>query len=361
MYDPGGVEWVLTRSRGLSPTAIHFLALRDNRGQCANPPTAPHGSSSALTGENLPHRLHPVLRPLTINRQWLHLALLPLVLMTAEHTVNAADPVAPAEILLTLQRPLVIAHRGYSHSAPENTLPSFKLAKTTGADLVELDYHHTKDGVLIVIHDGELDRTTDAVAQWGGKKIRVADKTLAELRTLDAGQWFDAKYTGTRLPTLTEALDLIQDGNVTLIERKAGEAATCVKLLRDRQLINHVVVQSFDWKYLQDFHQQEPRQILAALGPPGSRGGKKLEDTEKILSADWIEKVRQTGARVVVWNRQITRKSVTCAHQQGMRVWVYTIDDPVLAQTLRELGADGIISNDPSTIQRTVAIRDTPR
>lgn len=281
--------------------------------------------------------------------------------MTTESTLNAAQPLAPAEKLLTLQRPLVIAHRGYSHSAPENTLPSFKLAKAAGADMVELDYHHTQDGGLIVIHDGELDRTTDAVARWGGKDIRVASKTLAELCALDAGQWFDAKYAGTRLPTLAEALDLIQDGNVTLIERKAGDAAKCVKLLHDRQLINHVVVQSFDWKYLKDFHQQEPRQILAALGPPGSRAGKKLEDAEKILDADWVEKVGQTGARVVVWNRQITRESVAYAHQKGLKVWVYTIDDPVLAQGLCELGADGIISNDPMVIQRTFAIRDAPR
>lgn len=294
-----------------------------------------------------------MLRPLTLNWHWLRLTFLPLVLMTTESTVNAAGPLAPAEKLLTLQRPLVIAHRGYSHSAPENTLPSFKLAKAAGADLVELDYHHTKDGVLMVIHDGELDRTTDAVARWGGKDIRVASKTLSELRTLDAGKWFDAKYAGTRLPTLTEALDLIQDGNVTLIERKAGDAATCVKLLRDRQLINHVVVQSFDWNYLKDFHQQEPRQILAALGPPGSRGGKKLEDSEKALDQGWVDRVRQTGARVVVWNRQITRESVAYAHQKGMKVWVYTIDDPALAQNLRELGADGIISNDATTIRRS--------
>lgn len=302
-----------------------------------------------------------MLRALTINWHWLGFALLPFLLMPTESTLKAAEPLAPAEKLLSLQRPLVIAHRGYSHSAPENTLPSFKLAKAAGADLVELDYHHTKDGELIVIHDGELDRTTDAVARWGGKDIRVASKTLTELRTLDAGQWFDAKYAGTRLPTLVEALDFIQAGNVTLIERKAGDAATCVKLLRDRQLLNHVVVQSFDWVYLKNFHQQEPRQILGALGPPGARGGKKLEDAEKILNQDWVDEVRRTGARVVVWNRQITRESVAYAHQQGMKVWVYTIDDPALARALRELGADGIISNDPSVIQRTFAIRDTSR
>lgn len=289
--------------------------------------------------------------------QWLPLTILPLVLMTTQNTVKSAESPAPAEMLLTLRRPLVIAHRGYSHSAPENTLPAFKLAKAAGADLVELDYHHTKDGVPVVIHDAELDRTTDAVARWGGKKIRAASKTLDELRSLDAGQWFDAKYTGTRLPTLTEALDFIQAGHVTLIERKAGDAATCVKLLRDRNLVNHVVVQSFDWRYLQDFHQQEPRQILAALGPPGSYRGKKLEEAAKTLDKSWVDEVRQTGARVVVWNRQITRESVAYAHQQRIKVWVYTIDDPALANALLDLGADGIISNDPSAIQRTLTIR----
>ncbi len=293
-------------------------------------------------------------RASTINWHWLGFALVPFLLMPTEFTLKAAEALAPAEKLLSLQRPLVIAHRGYSRSAPENTLPAFKLAKTAGADLVELDYHHTKDGALIVIHDGELDRTTDAVARWGGKEIRVASKTLAELRTLDAGQWFDANFAGTRLSTLAEALDCIQDGNVTLIERKAGDAATCVKLLRDRQLVNHVVVQSFDWNYLKDFHQQEPRQILGALGPPGSRGGKKLEDPEKILDKGWVDEVRRTGARVVVWNRQITRESVAYAHQQGLKVWVYTIDDPTLAQSLRALGADGIITNDPTAIQRAL-------
>ena len=302
-----------------------------------------------------------MLSPLDKCWHWLPLISLPLVLMTTQTSLKGAASTAPAEMLLALRRPLVIAHRGYSHSAPENTLSAFKLAKAAGADLVELDYHHTQDGVPVVIHDGELDRTTDAVAQWGGKNIHVASRTLAELRTLDAGQWFDAKYTGTRLPTLTEALDLIQDGNVTLIERKAGDAAACVKLLRERNLINHVVVQSFDWKYLKDFHQQEPRQILAALGPPGSRGGKKLDDAAKTLDKIWVDEIRQTGARVVVWNRQITRESVASAHEQGMKVWVYTIDDPTLAQAMRELGANGIISNDPSAIQRVLALRDSSR
>jgi glycerophosphoryl diester phosphodiesterase len=272
----------------------------------------------------------------------------------------AAGAPANAEELLKLPRPLVIGHRGYSHFAPENTLPSFKMAKSAGADLVELDYHHTKDGELVVIHDSELDRTTDAVAKWGGKKIRVADKTMAELKTLDAGKRFGAGYAGTQLPTLEESLDLIQDGNVTLIERKAGDAAACVKLLRERNLVNKVVVQSFDWDYLRDFHQQEPKQVLGALGPPWGRNGKQLTNAEKTLNNAWVDEVEKSGARVVVWSREITSEAVAYAHQRGIKVWVYTIDDPALAGRMLDAGVDGIISNNISLIWRTIATRPNP-
>ncbi|MBI3851876.1 MAG: hypothetical protein HY298_16595 [Verrucomicrobia bacterium] len=278
-----------------------------------------------------------------------------------------ADPESPVEGLLNASRPLVIAHRGYPQFAPENTLPSFKLAKAAGADLVELDYHPAKDGKLVVIHDPELDRTTDAVAKWGGKNIHVASKTLEELLTLDAGKWFGEKsagahmpsYAGTRLPTLVEALDLIQDGNVTLIHHEAGDAAACLKLLRERNLVNKVVVQSFDWNYLKDFHQQEPRQVLGALGPLAWRAGKELNEAEKTLDKSWVDEVQKTGARVVVWNHQVTRAAVDHAHQQGMKVWVYTIDDPDIANQMLDEGVDGIITNQTSLIWRTIALRQT--
>lgn len=272
----------------------------------------------------------------------------------------AAEPPA-AQALLATQRPLVIGHRGYNVLAPENTLPSFEFAKAAGADLVELDYHHSKDGVPIVIHDSELDRTTDAVEKWGAEKIGVSTRTAAELQTLDAGRWFGPRYAGTRLPLLTEALDLIQKGGVTLIERKGGDAATCVRLLRERNLINHVVVQSFDWSYLRDFHAQAPEQVLGALGPPGAQDGRKLTDEERTLNREWLDAVGQTGARVVVWNRLVTRPAIDYAHRQGLRVWVYTINDPVQADGLLDLGVDGIITDNPSMIWRGIALRGLAR
>ena len=87
------------------------------------------------------------------------------------------------------------------------------------------------------------------------RKIRVEMKTAAELQSLDAGSWFDPKFAGTKIPLLAEALDTIQQGSVTLIQRKAGPPADCIQLLHEKHLINKVVVQSFDWEYLRTFHE----------------------------------------------------------------------------------------------------------
>lgn len=274
---------------------------------------------------------------------------------------HAQDGTSPAEKLLGSSRPLVIAHRGYCAIAPENTLPAFKLAREAGADMVELDYYHTMDGQMIVIHDTTLDRTTDAVAKWGGRKIPVKSKTLAELKSLDAGKWFDAKFAGTALPTLAESLDLIQmDGGVTLIERKDGDAAACVKLLRDRDEVNKVIVQAFDWNYLADFHALEPKQVLGALGPPSTRNGKKLTKEEKALTPQYIDEAQKTGVRAVGWNNQVAKAAVDYAHRKGLKVWIYTVNEAAEANHFLDMGVDGIITNDTPLIRRTVAARQEP-
>ena len=275
-------------------------------------------------------------------------------------TTHAQDGTSPAEKLLGSSRPLVIAHRGYCQIAPENSLPAFKLAKTAGADMVELDYYHTKDGQMIVIHDGTLDRTTDAVAKWGGSKIPVKSKTLEELKTLDAGKWFDPKFTGTALPSLTEALDVIQDGGVTLIERKEGDAAACVRLLQSRKEVNRVIVQAFDWKYLADFHALEPTQVLGALGPPSSRDGKKLTKEEKALTSQFFDEAQKAGARAIGWNNQVAKSAVDYAHRKGLKVWIYTVNEAGEANALLDMGVDGIITNDTPLVHLTLAARQKP-
>jgi glycerophosphoryl diester phosphodiesterase len=271
---------------------------------------------------------------------------------------EAADTSLSALDLISSKRPLIIGHRGYCQLAPENTLSSFKLAMAAGADLVELDYHETNDGKFIVIHDSELDRTTDAARRWAQRRIKVASKTAAEIQSLDAGSWFDPKYAGTKIPLLAEALDTIQQESVTLIERKHGDPNSCIDLLRNKKLINQVIVQSFDWEFLRQFHEQEPDQVLGALGPPTLLAdGKKPFGRHKKLSSAWLDDLQKTGAKVAVWNRQLSKLAVQLSHERGLKVWVYTINDPALANRLLDIGVDGLITNNTSLMRRTLALR----
>ncbi len=255
---------------------------------------------------------------------------------------NTTAKASAARSLVTKPGVLVIAHRGDSKVAPENTLPAFASAVKAGADLVELDYLHSADGVPVVCHDGELDRTTNACQLWGGKRIRLTSKTLAELRQLDAGHWFDPKFAGTPLPRLDESIDLIQNGSMTLIERKQGDAATCVKLLTEKQLLDGVVVQAFDWDYLADCHKIAPGLVLGALGT-------------KEVTAERLDQIGTTGARVVGWNDKYTSaESIKAIHDRGWKAWVYTVDDPARAIQLVQAGADGIITNRPAEIRKAI-------
>src|SRR5512143_199880 len=97
------------------------------------------------------------------------------------------------------RRPLILAHRGASRRAPENTMAAFRLAAELGADGVELDVQLSKDGEVVVMHDSRVDRTTDGHG-------RIRDLPLAELRALDAGGWYAPEFAGERIPTLAEVL-----------------------------------------------------------------------------------------------------------------------------------------------------------
>jgi glycerophosphoryl diester phosphodiesterase len=239
-------------------------------------------------------------------------------------------------LVLESGRPLIIAHRGNSSEAPENTLPAFRSAVALKVDFVELDYHTTADGVPVVIHDKTLERTTNAAALWKIEKPAVAKYKLAELRGLDAGLWLDKKFAGTKLSTLDEALDVIQAGSMTMIEHKAGDAKTVVELLAKKKLTESVIVQSFDWKFIAVCHALEPKLLLGALG-------------DKELRPEQFDQIKKTGASVVGWNQKhISKAHIDLIHQRGYKAWVYTVDDPARAKELIEAGIDGIISNRPA-------------
>lgn len=267
------------------------------------------------------------------------LLLLPLLFCAAappRFSGKAAD-VALAD------RVLVIAHRGDSIACPENTLPAFTSAVALGSDLVELDYHHSADGIPIVIHDGTLDRTTDARDVFGGENIPVSSKTYSDLSKLDAGKWFNPKFTGTKLPTLEQALDAIQPGSVTLIERKSGDAKTLIELLSRKKLLCDVVIHAFDWKFLAECHDLAPEVLIEALGTD------RLTDKQLVA-------VQKTGAIALGWDRlYLHAQSITRIHEAGYRAWVWTVDQPDHASRLIKGQIDALITDCPARMKPLVA------
>src|SRR5262249_9655482 len=241
-----------------------------------------------------------------------------------------------ARSLINASKVLIIAHRGNSSVAPENTLPAFQSAIDAKADLVELDYYHAADGVPVVIHDEILDRTTNAEDIFGMPKLVVGSYSSAELKKLDAGTWFDEKFVNVRIPTLVESLDLIQSGSVTLVERKQGDAETVVRLLKEKNLLDKVVVQAFDWNYVAKCRELAPNLALATL-------------SGKPAAPEQIEAAAATGADVIVWDHQkIGRREIEQIHKLGKKAWAYTIDDVEKAKQLVAAGLDGVITNKPA-------------
>lgn len=262
-------------------------------------------------------------------------------LLLAGAPLMAADPTprrTPQELLRS-ETHLVIGHRGAPAVAPENTAASFREAIAAGSDLVELDYYVTKDGIHAVFHDKTLDRTTDACKIFGGEKLPVVDRSWEELKRLDAGSWYDAKFKGEPIPRLENALDLIQSGSVTLIERKDGAAKPLVELLREKNLTDDVVVQAFDWEFLKDVAKLEPTIVIGALGS-------KEIDQAKIDAVAEIP-----GVDFVGWSfKDLDQKSIDAFHAKNLKVFAYTVNEVDDAKRLLAMGLDGVITDDPRKI-----------
>ena len=271
----------------------------------------------------------------------LRLPIVTLWVISMTHDLSAQPPLRAARVVAE-PRVLVIAHRGASADFPENTIPAFCAACDAGADLIELDYYHSQDGVPVVFHDETLDRTTDACQRLGREKVAVQSLELSQLKGLDAGSWFGPQFAGTQIPTLQEALCAIQGKSITLIERKHGDAVTCVRLLHRLKLVDQVVVQSFDWQYIKECHEQEPRLVLAALG-------------DKELSFARIAEAAACGARMVGWKAEdLDAAAIERAHQKGLRVWAYTVNDSPEAERLMQGGVDGLITDRPKSMRSIV-------
>ncbi|MFI6080755.1 glycerophosphodiester phosphodiesterase [Streptomyces sp. NPDC051217] len=219
---------------------------------------------------------------------------------------------------------LTIGHRGVMGVEPENTLRSFLHAERAGMDAIELDLHLSKDGALVVMHDAELDRTTDGTGP-------IADRTLAELRELDAGR-------GERVPVFEEVLDAVSSPLQAEIKDVAA-ARALAEVMRRRQLVGRVEVSSF--------HDEAVAEISALV--PGVR-------TVLIASrwsADVVDRAVAVGADSLALNiRRLTLEVVERAHGAGLGVIGWVVNTPDQLRLVRALGLDGATTDFPE-IRRT--------
>ena len=210
---------------------------------------------------------------------------------------------------------------------------AFQGALRTGADFYELDAHLTKDGVPVVLHDGDLKRP----AGLEGKKVQ--DLTLAEVKELDAGSWKGSQFAGEKIPTLREALAWSKDKIDVMVELKSGNpglAEKAVAIIQEVGMVKNVVLASFDESYIKTAKALEPS--MRTLGLQSKMVEWEREDDS---FADIL------GCAV---SEEITEEMLRAVHMRGMQVWVWTVDKPEDMERLAKMGVDGIISNYPERL-----------
>lgn len=238
----------------------------------------------------------------------------------------------------------IIAHRGFRKIAPENTLPSFKKAIDFRADSLEMDLHLSKDGQLVVIHDEEVDRTTDGTGY-------IKDLTVAEIKKLDAGNWFDSEFKNTRIPTFEEFLDFIIQEKFTgdlLIELKTNHidypgieklTLDTLKKYQKKQTYNHVILQSFNQTTLKNLRELDPTLDLAMLVYYPS----KIE--RGWLADNYFNNFHPNYKRILLspwryWN----------VNNSAYRVWV--VNNPIIMKQLFRKKLLGLITDDVASAVR---------
>jgi glycerophosphoryl diester phosphodiesterase len=242
----------------------------------------------------------------------------------------------------------LIAHRGASFDAPENTIASIQLAWKQQADAVEIDVQFSKDNHLVVIHDDDTRRT-------GGLRKKVAAQTLAELQSLDVGRWKDPRWVGERLASLRDAFAAIPAGKRLFVEVKCGPE--CIP------------------RFAEDFRGSglKPEQVV----PIGFslETMRRLKQALPELQVCWVVEFKRalqgwtpTTAELITQTKgaglqgldvsgrgPVDEALVRQVHDAGLKLYIWTVDDPALARRLRAAGVDGLTTNKPGWLREQLA------
>jgi len=245
--------------------------------------------------------------------------------------------------LCSADEPLIVAHRGASHDAPENTLPAFELAWKQGADAVEGDFHLSADGRIVCIHDKDTKRVS-------GVRKQVKDTAFAELRQLDAGAWFDKRFAGTRLPEFSEVAATVPEHGRFYIEVKCGPeiVPTLIgEIGRARLAAHQVVVISFDATVIREVKRKAPEFKACWLSSfekasPLRPASAQVLETLRGIDADGFSSKADP---------RVDADYLTPIRTAGFEYHCWTVDDPAVARRFHRLGALSITTNRPGWLR----------
>ena len=266
--------------------------------------------------------------------------------------------IATLLLLLFITTPVlaveIIAHRGASGDAPENTLSAMKLAWAQGADAIELDLWLSKDGKLVVFHDADTKR-------FDKRPRKVPELTWEELQQLDVGSWKGAQFKGEHIPTLESILATIPPGKRAVLEIKCGpEILPELKrvLAESGKGSNELAVITFRHDTL-----VESRKVFPELDHFFLHGYKKDPATGQLPKlADMIRLAREANAQGLDlhFDWPITKSFVDTLRLQGLKLIAWTVNDPALANRLIEAGVDGITTDRPQLIRNELLFVASP-
>ena len=238
--------------------------------------------------------------------------------------------------------PLVVAHRGSSGNSPENTLAAFRQAISDGADMIELDVRMTKDFELVVLHDRSAYRTT-------GRRRKIWDLTLADLRSLDAGSRFSKKFADERIPSLRQVIDILPPTMSLNVEVKTdGDRRKRIALeeslylvLREKDFLARTIVSSFDHKFLHRLHNVHPEIRTAVLHIP-------VRNMTRKPSAI-VQKLGATGFTCSI--TQLRKRMADDVHANNITLACYGVNTHRQFEKAMKLGVDVVITDWPKEMQ----------
>jgi glycerophosphoryl diester phosphodiesterase len=235
-----------------------------------------------------------------------------------------------------MRKPWIIAHRGASGHAPENTLAAFERAVALGAGFIETDLHLTRDARFVAIHDPTLERTTNG-------KGNVRDSSLAEIRKLDAGLWFDREFMGQKVPTLEEIVEFAAKHDVIFYLELKYEAAwgmhhSLVGALQKSGGAARSIIISFSEPTLTALRQVDPSAMMGLI----------FDEANQDHTKAGIELgVRQLCPQYSL----VTNEMVEQAHALDLQVATWTVDDAATMRAMIAAKVDGIMTNFPDRLQ----------